>query len=488
MDSPISVHRSATWAGLTQLAKVGTQLIGMLVLVRYLEPADYGLMAIAAAITTFASLFRDMGTAASIIQKSTLTPSLVSTVFWFNIFLGTLIGLFVAIISPWAGLFFLQKQLPNVLLALSPVFIFIAFGSVHQALLERESNFKAIAIVEIASACVALAAAVVLAVVGAGVYALVIQSLTAAVISTAMLWIIKSWRPVFNFNSQNIGEIWKFSGNIFLFNITNYFQRNADTAAIGRFLGSAELGWYNLAYRILLFPLQSITFVISRVSFPAYSRHQNNKPELAKHYLHTLQNIALITAPLMTATWLVRDPFVDAVFGDNWHPVAEVIFWLAPVGFLQSMVSTSGSLLSAVGQTYKLRNLGVLSLLFLVAPLLGGLPWGIQGVAAGYFVGNLMWTYPVFRTVLKELDHNYLDFIKFIYRPLLIALLSAIPTHLIVSVWYEREIFALVRLSANSLIYLGIYIFAIRAFCPKVWGQFMCDVTGKPVPSLPTHS
>lgn len=485
MSSRISVHHSATWAGLTQVAKIVTQLIGLLVLARLLQPADYGLMAIAAAITTFATLFRDMGTSASIIQKSTLNTMLASTVFWLNACLGATITIILVALSSFMGVIFAQAQLPNVLLVLSPVFIVMAAGSVHQAFLERESNFKVIAGIELTSACIALLVAVTTAMAGAGVYALVMQSLTAAIVSTVMLWTIKRWRPSFIFDPQSIREIWAFSGNLFLFNVTNYFQRNADTAAIGRFLGSADLGLYNVAYRILLFPLQNITFVIARVSFPAYSRYQHDKPELAKHYLQTLQNVAFITAPTMTAIWLSREPFIDALFGPKWQPAAEVLFWLAPVGFLQSMVSTSGSLLSAIGRTSVLRNIGFFSLFFLVVPLLAGLPWGIQGVAAGYCMGNIVWTYPVLQKTLKQLDRNYFDFVRSIYRPLLIALLSGIATYVVTLAWKQVAMPSLARTVVDSCVYLTFYMLAILIFYPKLWRQFKCDVTGKP---MPVHS
>jgi O-antigen/teichoic acid export membrane protein len=146
------------------------------------------------------------------------------------------------------------------------------------------------------------------------------------------------------------------------------------------------------------------------------------------------------------------------------------------------MVSTSGSLLSAIGRTYMLRNLGFLSLLFLVGPLLAGLPWGIYGVAAGYCIGNIAWSYPVLQTVLKQLDRNYFDFVRIIYIPLVIALLSGIATHVVTLAWEQVVMPSLALTVVDSCVYLTLYMLAILVFYPNMWHQFKRDVTGKPMP------
>lgn len=470
-DGQISVRRGALWLGIAQAIKVGMQLASILVLARLLPAEDYGLMAMASTVTAFAALFRDFGTGASLIQRPELDETLCSTVFWFNIALGAALSCCLAILSPGIATLFSEPRLGDVLLALSPVFLAMSAGVVQMALLERVSNFKKTASIEVASAAIALAAASIAALNGVGVYALVVQSLVAGTLSTLLLWLVNAWRPRWIFERQALQQIWKFSGNMFTFNVANYLQRNADSVLIGRFLGASELGIYSVAYRILLFPLQNITFVITRAAFPAYSRSQDKKAELGQHYLEMLGSIAIFTAPLMTAIWVVREPFIEALFGRRWLPASEVLAWLAPVGFFQSMVSTSGTLLSAVGRADILRNLGFLGIPFLVFSLAAGMPWGIFGVAAGYCIGNFFWVYPVISTVLRQLGLPFSGFLRAIYKPALLSVASGVIVRSGNELFWVSASGVHWVLLLNLTLFIAVYLAITKLVYPQAFGK-----------------
>ena len=425
-ENKISARHGVTWMGASQAGKISMQLISIFTLARILPTEDFGLMALAGTATSFANMMRDMGTGAALIQKHNLSPELINAVFLFNILLGVLVTAIFMGLSPLLAILFKEPRLIDVLLVLAPIFTIIAFGAVPQALLERESLFEHIAKMELFSGFCGLVAALIVAWQGGGVYALVIQSIVTGIVATSFLWIVSTWRPLFSFKLSPLKEIFGFSGNIFLFGCVNYFHRNSDSILIGRFLGVGELGLYNIAYRILLFPLQNITLVISRSIFPAYCRNQYNPALIGKHYLTTLETIAFITAPLMALIWALREPMIIVLLGERWLPAAPVLAFLAPVGFFQSMVSTSGSVLNSIGRSDVLRNLGLIGVPFLTMSFVIGLPWGIEGVAACYCIANFFWVYPVIRTVLKLLSRSFFEFIIAIIMPALMAIVVAL--------------------------------------------------------------
>lgn len=463
----ITIRSGLSWAGVAQLGKIFFQLVSIVILARLLPPSDYGLMAMAATVTAFANLFRDFGTGAALVQSQDIDKSLKQSVFYFNIFLGLLLSLALLIFSPLFSAFFNEPRLKNVLYALSPVFIATSFGIVQQSLLERNSLFKKIALIEILSSSIALIFALFIALKGGGVYALVVQSVSTAAITSSLLWISSEWRPKINFKNLSIKQIWKFSSNVFLFNFVNYFHRNADSFLIGRFLGPSDLGIYNVAYRILLFPLHTVTFVIARASFPIYSRNQDDLEGIGLHYLEMLKTIAFITAPLMGLIWTVREPFLHVVLGAKWMGAAEVMAWLVPVGFFQSMVSTSGSVLNAIGRSDILRNLGFVGVPFLVASIVIGLQWGIVGVAMAYCVANFLWVYPVVNTVLGKFSIKFRHFLFSIYRPVFLSLILAY-------IWYQLNLNTKLQYQPKILqiftTFLGFsvcFIILSRKFWPK---------------------
>jgi O-antigen/teichoic acid export membrane protein len=378
------------WVALSQGARVVSQLVSMTVLARLLAPDAYGLMALAAIVTNLAYLFRDMGTGAALIQASAVSPRMASTVHWTNLALGLLIGLAIAGAAPLMAHIFHEPQLAAVLLLLAVVFPVTGAGVVHQALLERESKFAVVAGAEIAAALAGLGAALLLAWRGAGVFSLVGQMIASTLVSTTIIVLRSSFRPGRHWDLGEFKAIARFSGNLSLFNVVLYISRNADSMVVGRILGTAALGVYAMAYRLMLFPLQNMTFVVARVLFPVMSRKQESASEVAALYLRSLAFIAFLTAPLMAGLFALREPFVHVMLGQRWQASVALLGWLAPVGFIQSLVSSTGTVLMARGSTDLMLRLGVVGAALQVGAVVLGARWGIEGVAAAYLAANLL--------------------------------------------------------------------------------------------------
>ncbi|HEY0686215.1 MAG TPA: lipopolysaccharide biosynthesis protein [Steroidobacter sp.] len=386
----MSAVRNVRWVGMIQVTRISVQLLGLLVLSRLLTPADFGLVAIVFAINNFALLLRDMGTASAIIQRDMLDEQTVLTAHWSNCFIG--LGLSVILLASsfvLEGVFKAPGLAPLVQLsALS--FPFLSGSTVHQALLERGSKFNTVARIEITALLTGFAVAVIAAYLGAGAYSLVLQTLTVAVLSGIQFWIASDMKMKWGWSSEHAKGLWGYSGSLFGFNLVNYFSRNADTMIIGRMLGPAALGPYSLAYRVMLFPLQNLTFVATRALFPMMSRQQNSPQELGAMHLRLLSVISFFTAPMMAGLFVLREPFVDVALGDSWGMVAALIVWLAPIGFIQSLVSAGGVVFQALGRTDLLFRLGVLSSVLHVTGFIAGVHWGLLGLAAAYFVVTLV--------------------------------------------------------------------------------------------------
>ncbi len=392
----MSNFSNTRWVALSQGARVVSQLVSMTVLARMVAPDAYGLMALAAIVTNLAYLFRDMGTGAALIQAAAVSPRMAATVHWSNLGLGTVIGLAVVLSAPLMAHVFHEPKLASVLLMLALVFPVTAVGVVHQALLERESKFSVVAGAEIAASLGGLITALVLAWQGAGVFSLVAQMIVATTVSTSIIVLRSSFKPARHWDLAEFKSIAGFSGNLSLFNFVLYVARNADSMVVGRMLGSAALGVYSMAYRLMLFPLQNMTFVASRVLFPVMSRKQGDGSvaEMAALYLRTLGFIAFLTAPLMAGLFCLREPFVRVMLGPQWQTSVVLLAWLAPVGFIQSLVSSTGTILMARGSTGLMLRLGIVGAVLQVGGVTLGARWGIEGVACGYLVANVINAFP----------------------------------------------------------------------------------------------
>lgn len=395
-----SAASGVMWAGISQAGRIVLQLLATAALSRLLPPTDFGLLAMATIVINFANLLRDMGTSAAVIQRHTLSGELLDSVFWFNIALGVGLAFSVLLLAAPVAFFFKEARLTGVLAALAISFPLGSSGAVHQALLERGMRFRQLARIELSSAAVALLAAVIAARHGLGVYSLVLNTVCLAALTTLQLWLASRWRPTTRWHGNELRSLWGFSANLVGSQTLTYFTRNIDTMLIGRFLGALQLGWYNTAYRIMLFPVTNLSSVIARVLFPVLSRRQDNVAAFTTLYLRAISGIALITAPLMTGIWATRTQFVTVVLGERWLPVADVIAWLAPAGMLQAIGTTVGLIGMSTGNTRIMMRWSIVVLISTSASILIGLPWGYVGVAASYAIQNFIMFLPTFAVAL----------------------------------------------------------------------------------------
>jgi PST family polysaccharide transporter len=365
------------------------QLLSIAWLSRLLTPADYGPVAMAMVVTNFANLVRDMGTNQALIQKEAVTEETILTAFWFTAGIGILLGVAVAALAPLAALAFDVPGVTGILVLLSVTFPILGATTVHQALLERDSRFPLLARIAAVSAMAGLVAAVGAAYLGAGAYSLALSSLTSAVMSSGQLWFVSPLRPRWLWSRDELRGIRRFSDYLVGFNLVNYFSLNADGMVIGRYLGADSLGLYSLAYKIVDFPVNNVTFVASRALFPVMSRQQELPEEMAALYLRTLAMIAFVTAPMMAGLAALREPFITVVLGSKWLPMADTLAWLAAVGFVSSLTCTTGSVLMARGRSDLLFYLGIASVFLQVPAFIVGLKWGVAGVAAGHLVATV---------------------------------------------------------------------------------------------------
>jgi Membrane protein involved in the export of O-antigen and teichoic acid len=454
----MTLINNAKWVAISQFSRVGLQLLGMLFLARLLGPAEYGVMAIATVVVNLANLLRDLGTSAAVIQRSELDEDAKATVFWINLGVGFVLATIVAGTAGLIGRIFNSSHLPQVLGLLAFSFPLTACSAVHQALLERNSRFRLAARIEILSSATGLSVAVLLAHLHFGVFCLPAQILSAAALSSIQLWISSRWYPKGKFNRRSLSSVFSYSGNLAAFNFINYFARNADSIVIGKLLGPIQLGVYSQAYRIMLFPLQNMTFVATRALFPILSRHQSEPLVFRDLYLKTVLMVMTITGPLMGGIWVLRTEFVHFVFGGKWNAVIPILAWLAPVGFLQSVVSTTGTVFMATGKTKTLMNLGVVATILQVGAFFIGAMRGVNCVAAMYFVANLVNFFIAMNWTMRHLNSSLTFLLFTMTKPLMSSVVMVILMIFIRNWLVENGVEGLYLAMPVAVIGLVIYV------------------------------
>ena len=391
------------WITIANLFRQMQQIISLIIFAKLLTPDDFGTFAILMIFVGFMQIFTDMGTGAALIQIKDPSEKLLSSVFYFNLFVGLVLCVSLVLISGPIALFFDTPALQVLLQIISISFIITSFGVVQKVLYEKHLNFKTVTIIETVSGLIGLVVGITAAFNGLGVLSFVLQALSTSLLRVVLLWIYSDWKPMFYFALEDLKDIWEFTKNLSIFNFVNYFSRNADNFLIGKFLGSPALGVYSVAYRIMLYPLQNISRTLLRVLFPAFAQIQDDNEKFKKVYLRVIFFISLITFPLMTGLMATADVLVTVLFEDKWQNLAILLIILSPIGMMQAIVTTTGSIFMAKGNMRTFMRLSIFCSVVTVLFFVAGLPFGVEGVAFFYLMSNFVLLYPILKISWEQI-------------------------------------------------------------------------------------
>jgi teichuronic acid exporter len=373
---------SATlWSGADIFLRQGLQFIIAVILARILSPEEFGTIALLYLFVGLAGVFVDSGFSAALIQSQDVTHIDESTVFWFNLSMGALMAVILLMLAPWIAAFY---KLP-VLIPLTGVLalnLFIsALGSIHGTLLTKRLDFKTPMKISAIAATISGGLGIVLAWEGYGVWALAVQTLSATLLTTALLWIFNKWRPAFEFSLVSARRFFRFGGYLLMSAILDVAYNRIYTLLIGKFFGVRELGFYNRADGIKQLPVGALTGILSRVALPIFSAAADDKERLRRGVRYALRGMMLINAPMMLGVMATAEPLVHILFGPKWLPAVPILQVLCLGSIMWPLHVINLNVLTAQGHSHLFFRLEVIKKLLGTVLLIGGTAYGVMGIA-----------------------------------------------------------------------------------------------------------
>ncbi|HHP2605320.1 lipopolysaccharide biosynthesis protein [Klebsiella pneumoniae] len=467
----IVLRHNVKWVSLSQCFKISCQLLGLVVFARYLTPEEIGVMSLTLVVVNFVNILRDMGSSAAIIQRVYIDDRLKNSVFVFNVLIGCFLFFIFYFLSNDISSFFKKVELAGTIKAISFAFIFNSVTSVHLALLERASKFKVVAIIESFSSIISLLFGIALAIKGFGVYSLVGQTLMYSLLTSIMFHMFSGWKPALTFDFRDIKSIFNFSSNIVAFNFVNFFSRNSDQIIIGKFFSASILGQYSMAYKVMLFPIQSVTAVLTRSLYPVLSRLQESKQDALSAYLNVLKVISLVVTPMMLGLSSVSHELVNIAFGKQWVLLPNLLTWLSIVGILQAMVSTTGSVFMSQGDARTLFIISVFNSILQVGSFIIGVNYNIETLVILYMIANFIMFLPNMYLSVKTLNGSILDVLRCVYKPVFSGVIMFISIKVLscFSLHFSNVSFLLIKIGFGFLVYTSLILFLDRKLVKMIF-------------------
>lgn len=456
MSSQVSIKKAAFINACGKYSKIILGILVNAVLARILSADDYGIVAIITVFSTLFATLSDMGFSAAIIQNKSLSKDDIDNIYSFTVYISfVLMALFGLLSYPIAN-FYKNDVYISLGLILSISLLFNSLNMVPNGILNREKKFVSIAIRTIIVYLIVSVITIILAWAGLKYYALAIEAVLTAFFT--FIWNYSTTLPRFKlrFDFYSIQKVLNYSGYQFAFNLINYFSRNLDNLLTGKFMGSKDLGFYNKAYTLMLYPVNNLTGVVAPVLHPILSDY-NKLDIIYKKYVKIVKLLFCISLFVSPFCYLGAPEIIGIMYGGNWLR-SVICFQILSIAIIPQMINTSaGAVFQAIGNTKLLFinsciNTGITVIAILIGVFAGK---SIENLALCIAIAYICHFFTAYIMLIKYgFGFSFFEFVKNFFKELII--LSIMMLAIVVYPFNITNIFIsiILKFSYLAVVYL----------------------------------
>lgn len=416
--------KGGVWTGISTIVTMSTQILRLVILTRFLEKSDFGIVSITNMVIGLCVTFTDLGFASAIMYKKELSKNEFSSLYWIQFFFFTLIYFFVFILAKPIATFY-KEQLLAVLIPISALSVLAqAVGKLYDSVLLKNYLFKSLMFRNVTSNIASLVLAWVLAAKGYGVYSLIYSTLFQIVF-------FNIWNFVTGYKIQKLSFVIKIEPvkpliKMGLYqtgtHILDYLSSKLDVMIMGKLIGMELLGVYDLAKEIVVKFVTLIRTVVSRVALPILTNSNSDDEAVKKRFLSITRVVAYICIPVCLSVSIFSELIVKVLYGDKYVDAIPIVSILALTSMCGSIASFFDMLGVAKGRT-DLNFKQTVNRIFITTPIvivtsLFGLMYVVWGQVLITIISlTLFWrtvlmnTYPMsFKTYISQFSRYLIVF------------------------------------------------------------------------------
>lgn len=448
------------WTFLQKIGSQGVSFVVMIVLARLLVPADFGLIAMLSIFLQISQNVVDSGFNQALIQKLNVDEIDYSSVFFINIIASVSIYLVLFFAAPIVAAFYDQEMLTILLRVLALTFVINSFSLVQETKIKNDLDFRKLTLVNIPSTIIGGTIGVIMAFYGYGVWSIVALQIATRLVYVIQLWIISKWKPLFVIRMDRVKTLFSFGSRMFLSTVLTSVYSNIVVIIIGKFYPASQVGFYHNAKTMALTPSTSIKSIADSVTFPTFSKLQNDNTTLKPAYKKVMQVLMYWMLPIFTFTAILGEPLFRFVFGEKWIASVPFYRWLCVIAILSPLVNYNLNILKIKGeaklflklQLYRriLTILGLLVMLFF--------SYGVMGLlfieCLSYLVSFICFSHISGNFIGYSAKEQFLDKVPM----LLLTAVIAVILYVLMSFYVEGQdgLVLIIGMTIGFLLYLGV--------------------------------
>ena len=375
-------------------------LIVAIILARILAPADFGLIALVTVIIGVLNVLIDSGLSSALIQKKNADEVDFSTVFYFNIVICLVLYIVIYQAAPFIADYFGKTELTLIVRVLCLTLLTTGVRSIQEAFIARNLLFKKYFLATLSGTISSAIIGIGLAIGGYGVWAIVAQQLTNAVLSTAVLWVTVKWRPSMPFSFERLKSLFGYGWKLLAASLISALFDNLRQSIIGKQYTLDDLGFYSKGEQFPNTVIININASISSVSFPTFSSIQDDLEKLEYVVRRGIKLTAFVVAPIAVGLAVCAPQLVSVLLTDKWLPCVPYLraFCFAYLVFPLSVINQN--VIKAKGYSGLFLMLEIVKKAIGFATILLTARFGVWEMCLGYLV------YSVLAYVIDALPNN----------------------------------------------------------------------------------
>lgn len=372
----------------------GSQIVAQIItwgstflVIRLLNPEDYGLVAMAALVVSLLSLMEGFGFASSLIQRETIEKKQIRQVFGLLILINLVLAAAQYLIAPVAAAYFHQPLLVDILRLQALLFFTTPFLALPFALLSRALEYRKMAIANLLGSLSGAATALTLALMGFGVWTLVYAPIVMFTVRAASMTIAARsfYWPSFSF--RGAGAMIGFGGALTATQFFWFMQSQSDIFIAGRVYDAYDIGLYTTALFLTQMLVSKFVPPLNDVAFSAYSQmHREQKP-IGPAFANSVRLILTAVLPFYFGLAITAEPLVESILGQQWLatiPLISLLAFAMPFMTLQILFAPATNAMGRPGIALRINIAGAL---IMATGFLIGVNYGVIGLAKTWLIG-----------------------------------------------------------------------------------------------------
>ena len=368
------------WSTIQQIIGRVTTFAVNLALARLLVPEDFGTVAVLGIFIGISSQLADIGFGSSLVRSEQVDDTDLSTIFYYNIGMSSLLYLVLFVAAPWIADYFHNPVLSSVLRVTSLNLIIHSLSGMQSILVWRQMQFRKDMIIQFSMGAISGITGIVMAYLGYSYWSLVGMGLAGAIVRCVGYWFSSPWRPKLIFSMERLKLHFGYGSRMVAAKMLASLCDNVVTIIVGRFFSLATLGLMGNAGALYIVPVSVIADPINKVTFPVLVRFQNNKEKLRAGYRRVMRLLFQLSCPIMVALIVLAHPFYHFFYGDKWMAAAPYFQILCICGILFPINSYNINLLEAKGRSDLHLRLEFVRRVVAVSAAFIGVLFGIYGL------------------------------------------------------------------------------------------------------------